>query len=125
MLRCSGGSAPLLFAYGKNKFSHDMAHLSGVQCTFVFYFNFDRNSCMQIVLDLDQTRPLRPLTRVCTAWQDPKNGMLGINWLRTYEPHHEKTCLCHMRTTKAQISLRICTVWGCEFTPRCCLSNFS
>ena len=23
------------------------------------------------------------------------------------EPHHEKTCLCHMRTTKAQISLRI------------------
>ena len=25
--------------------------------------------------------------------------------LLTYEPHHEKTCLCHMRTTKAQISL--------------------
>ena len=25
------------------------------------------------------------------------------------EPH-EKTCLCHMRTTKAQISLRICAV---------------
>ena len=23
------------------------------------------------------------------------------------EPHHEKTCLCHMRTTKAQNSLRI------------------
>ena len=22
------------------------------------------------------------------------------------EPRHEKTCLCHMRTTKAQISLR-------------------
>ena len=21
--------------------------------------------------------------------------------------HHEKTCLCHMRTTKAQISMRI------------------
>ena len=27
-----------------------------------------------------------------------------------YEPRHEKTCLCHMRTTKAQISLRICAV---------------
>ena len=27
------------------------------------------------------------------------------------EPCHEKTCLCHMQTTKAQISLRICTVW--------------
>ena len=26
------------------------------------------------------------------------------------EPHHEKTCLCHMRTTKAQISQRICAV---------------
>ena len=25
----------------------------------------------------------------------------------TFEPRHEKTCLCHMRTTKAQISLRI------------------
>ena len=25
----------------------------------------------------------------------------------TYEPRHEKTCLCHMQTTKAQISLRI------------------
>ena len=24
-----------------------------------------------------------------------------------FEPRHEKTCLCHMRTTKAQISLRI------------------
>ena len=22
---------------------------------------------------------------------------------RPYEPRHEKTCLCHMRTTKAQI----------------------
>ena len=28
------------------------------------------------------------------------------------EPHHEKTCLCHMRTTKAQISLRIRAVWS-------------
>ena len=25
---------------------------------------------------------------------------------RQYEPRHEKTCLCYMRTTKAQISLR-------------------
>ena len=30
----------------------------------------------------------------------------------TYEPRHEKTCLCHMRTTKAQISLRIHAVWS-------------
>ena len=26
------------------------------------------------------------------------------------ESHHEKTCLCHLRTTKAQISLRISAV---------------
>ena len=26
--------------------------------------------------------------------------------------HHEKTCLCHMWTTKAQISRCICTVWS-------------
>ena len=30
----------------------------------------------------------------------------------THEPRHEKTCLCHMRTTKVQISLCICTVWS-------------
>ena len=27
-----------------------------------------------------------------------------------FESCHEKTCLCHMRTTKAQISLLICEV---------------
>ena len=30
----------------------------------------------------------------------------------TYEPRHEKTCLCHMRTTKVQISVRIRAVWS-------------
>ena len=29
----------------------------------------------------------------------------------TYEPCHGKTCLCYMRTTKTQISLRIHAVW--------------
>ena len=33
-------------------------------------------------------------------------------WSFTYEPRHEKTCLCHMRTTKVQISLRIHAVWS-------------
>ena len=28
----------------------------------------------------------------------------SLYWV-LYEPHHEKTCLCHMRTTKVQISL--------------------
>ena len=30
----------------------------------------------------------------------------------TNEPRHEKTCLCHMRTTKTQISLSIRAVWS-------------
>ena len=29
-----------------------------------------------------------------------------------FEPRHEQTCLCHMRTTKALISLRIRAVWS-------------
>ena len=31
---------------------------------------------------------------------------------KPYEPHHEKTCFCHMRTTKLQFSLRIRAVWS-------------
>ena len=27
-------------------------------------------------------------------------------YFRIFEPRHEKTCFCHMRTTKAQISLK-------------------
>ena len=34
------------------------------------------------------------------------------NMARLIGPRHEKTCLCHMRTTKAQISLRIRAVWS-------------
>ena len=36
------------------------------------------------------------------------------------ELHHEKTCFCHMQTTKMQISLRICVVWSmsCYSLPR-------
>ena len=29
-----------------------------------------------------------------------------------YEPRHEKTCFCHMQTTKVKISLRIHAVWS-------------
>ena len=35
----------------------------------------------------------------------------AIFW-SSFGPCHKKTCLCHMRTTKVQISLRICTVWS-------------
>ena len=37
---------------------------------------------------------------------------LMFSAMLTYEPRHEKTCLCHMRTTKAQISLCIRAVWS-------------
>ena len=34
-----------------------------------------------------------------------------INLPAWFEPHNEKTCFCHMRTTKTQISLHIRAVW--------------
>ena len=46
------------------------------------------------------------------VWLLGKIHTLSIEVLDRYEPCHEKTCLCHMRTTKAQISLRICAVWS-------------
>ena len=37
----------------------------------------------------------------------------GISWsVNSFEPRHEKTCFCHMRITKVQISLRIRAVWS-------------
>ena len=44
-----------------------------------------------------------------------------------YKPHHEKTCLCHMRTTKVHISLRIRTVWSAPLLYNIssfCIRNF-
>ena len=37
----------------------------------------------------------------------PVNSSSCTNWMGPFEQRHEKTCLCHMRTTKAQISLHI------------------
>ena len=37
-------------------------------------------------------------------------GCMSAGSMYTFEPHHEKTCLCHMRTTKVQISLYISAV---------------
>ena len=42
----------------------------------------------------------------CDHWSDRRK-----RWA-SGEPRQEKTCLCHMRTTKAQISLCIRTVWS-------------
>ena len=41
-----------------------------------------------------------------------KSGRAAKKPFIMYEPRHEKTSLCHMRTTKAQISLCIPAVWS-------------
>ena len=46
----------------------------------------------------------RFLTKTHKCWTILKSPFLAIIII---EPRHEKTCLCHTRTTKAQISLRI------------------
>ena len=38
------------------------------------------------------------------------------------EPRHEKTCLCHMQITKAQISLHICAVWSAPWQTKAQIS---
>ena len=42
-------------------------------------------------------------------FQNLLDSILACNthMYKSYEPHHEKTCFCHMLTTKAQISLHI------------------
>ena len=50
------------------------------------------------------------INRYTRAYQLSRLCYIESTMNSLYEPHHEKTFLCHMRTTKAQISLRICAV---------------
>ena len=45
-------------------------------------------------------------------WQVYENKTIFNIYNTINEPRHEKTCYCHMRTTKAQISLHIRAVWS-------------
>ena len=54
---------------------------------------------------------LKLSTRV-SAPSAVRHSVHSLELQRSYEPRHEKTCLCYMRTTKVQISLRIRTVWS-------------
>ena len=45
---------------------------------------------------------------ICTPRKRSRPTRKGFS----YEPHHEKTCLCPLRTTKVQISLPIRAVWS-------------
>ena len=63
--------------------------------------------------DSDQTRQMPRLIWVLTGLTGNFVGFVVL-WLTCKlsdcvytEPRHEKTCYCHMRTTKTQISLRI------------------
>ena len=51
---------------------------------------------------------LKKFDAINTFWQN----VSVLNFLKISEPHHEKSCLCHMRTTKTQIRLRIRAVWS-------------
>ena len=56
------------------------------------------------------------------------NHYVNLKWLLLIEPRHEKTCLCHIRTTKAHINLRIravkCSLPGWYNTSTCYSRNF-
>ena len=179
--RCADWSAPLLFTYGINRFSHDVVqyydyyilsqslnlggrqgttydiatipfHLSTFPClplpsdralqtpflsipwrylpisSFVFLLLLspaELSSPCQRILRCGHTIGV-PIPSPC--WGDhhalqlhsgfcsePPRSSHGLCRIIQYnfalnEPYHEKTCLCHMWTTKAQISLRICAV---------------
>ena len=83
-------------------FCHEVAHL-----------------CVHFCFKSDMQLPYTPLRFIIgfihVCYDDnftEKSKILGHTKNFLYEPCHEKTCLCHMRTTKAQISLRICAVWS-------------
>ena len=81
----------------------------GIICLFVFLK--DLYETCQKLITIQQT-----LLKYCT-----ENCQLGWDFythaciIPLNEPCHEKTCLCHMWTTKAQISLQICAVWSAAF----------
>ena len=62
-----------------------------------------------------------PSLSVSLDWSVCYKSRVSTLTVQPVEPHHEKTCLCHMRTIKAQVSLRICTVWSASFV--CCLDR--
>ena len=52
------------------------------------------------------------ILRLKTNWRMDRTGCGYKSFSTVFERRHEKTCFCHMRTTKAQINLRIRAVWS-------------
>ena len=56
---CAGWTAPLLFAYGKNRFSHDVAHMDRVKR--IWYLSHMRAAKVQASLRIRAVSPEPPL----------------------------------------------------------------
>ena len=111
---CADWSVPSLFTYGKNGFSHDAAQMS---------LSTTKQTKWPVgPLKIQISLGILPVWSAFTVWSESARRM-SFCWfflLRLilcklfpqhyliYEPGHEKMCLTHMRTTKVQISLRIC-----------------
>ena len=71
------------------------------------------NHFCKLQIPLNMTKPLNQ--QGCMFFSEYNlfwSWMPSFDQLVTFEAHHEKTCSCHMRTTKAQISLCIRAVWS-------------
>ena len=94
-------------------------NLSG-QCDWVWY----RVKCLVHDTSVRQhykSEHWAPCCNQTPLWYDwkiiesdvkPKQITTSLDASNAVEPRHEKTCLCYMRTTKAQISLHIRAVWS-------------
>ena len=67
---------------------------------------------MQMAVEICQTQAVN---EEITSKYSKITAMLGLLF-QTFEPCHEKTCLCHMRTTKAQISLISAFIVRCLYS---------
>ena len=98
---CAGWSAPLLFAYGINRFSHDVAHKTAFSDGTLYYRMIHIHiSCVchgELELS-DRDKYLNKKT---------------VNkYIRYLGQVLRKRVLWHTRTTKTQISMRICSWVG-------------
>ena len=106
---CAGWSVPLLFAYGINRFSHDLAHLASLLCALRVA------KASQTFLQADseasyQTGRIRRLIPVFTG----HIGHFACFFLLQYKMSKLMTepTNWHVRPAKTQISLGILPVWS-------------
>ena len=119
-----------LIANPEDKFSYDVAHSVNASLMQAYLKNLKNlvpQNYPKIWTNSILSKRCRQNGKQCTPDQTVSEAIwsgstlfaqnclfenLGSSWYISNEPHHEKTCLCYMRTTKAQISLRIRAVWS-------------